>query len=134
MGSLRLPQQAVDWFPETTPDYVKQRIAIGTVASEAGLPLNFDSWDGYPAARERALKAAQDADADLIVLSGDSHNGWAFDLPADGKPAGVEFAGHSVTSPGFESYFQGLVRIRSPRRYAKQTLRSNGPTLVIAAI
>ncbi|RZI39252.1 alkaline phosphatase, partial [Herbaspirillum sp. HC18] len=37
------------------------------------------------------------------VLCGDSHNAWAFDLGQDGKPAGVEFAGHSVTSPGYEN-------------------------------
>ena len=108
MGNMRLPPQALGWIPESAPEIAKQRAAIGAMASKAGLPLNFDSWDGYPAARNRALKAAQAADADLIVLSGDSHNGWAFDLPAEGKPAGVEFAGHSVTSPGFESYFSGV--------------------------
>ena len=41
--------------------------------------------------------------ANLVVICGDSHNGWAFDLGQDGKPAGVEFAGHSVTSPGYEA-------------------------------
>ena len=47
--------------------------------------------------------AAQRADANLVVVTGDSHNGWAFDLPEGGKPVGVEFGGHSVTSPGYES-------------------------------
>ena len=37
------------------------------------------------------------------MLSGDSHNCWAYDLAQDGKPAGVEFAGHSVSSPGYEN-------------------------------
>ena len=37
------------------------------------------------------------------MLSGDSHNAWAYDLAQDGKPAGVEFAGHSVSSPGYEA-------------------------------
>ena len=50
------------------------------------------------------LGAAQSAAANLIVVSGDSHNGWANDLIEGGKAAGVEFGGHSVTSPGFESY------------------------------
>ena len=49
------------------------------------------------------LKAAQDADSDMVVVSGDSHNAWAFNLAEGGKPAGVEFAGQSVTSPGYES-------------------------------
>ena len=54
--------------------------------------------------REALLASAQTADADLVVLSGDSHNAWGFDLEAGGKPAGVEFAGHSISSPGFEAY------------------------------
>ncbi len=124
MGNLRLPRQALQWLPESAPEYAKQRAAVGALASKVGLPLNFDSWDGYPVARDRALKAAQAADADLIVLSGDSHNGWAFDLPADGQPAGVEFAGHSVTSPGFESYFTGV----GPDQVAA-ALRETNPTL-----
>jgi alkaline phosphatase D len=38
-----------------------------------------------------------------VMLSGDSHNAWAYSLAEDGRPAGVEFAGHSVTSPGIEA-------------------------------
>jgi alkaline phosphatase D len=38
-----------------------------------------------------------------VVISGDSHNAWAYDLGQNSKPAGVEFAGHSVTSNGYES-------------------------------
>jgi alkaline phosphatase D len=41
-------------------------------------------------------------------LSGDSHNAWAFDLTHDHRPAGIEIAGHSVTSPGFEAYTPGI--------------------------
>lgn len=72
-------------------------------AGEVGLPFNYDNWGGYPAARARFLKGAQALGANLIVLTGDSHNAWAFDLAQDSKPAGVEFAGHSVTSPGYEA-------------------------------
>ena len=79
----------------------------GIAAAKAGLPYNLDNWGGYPVARARLLAAAQKADANLVVVTGDSHNGWAFDLPQDGKPAGVEFGGHSVSSPGFESATQG---------------------------
>ena len=42
-------------------------------------------------------------DANLIALTGDSHNAWAFDLQEGSRAAGVEFGGHSVTSPGIES-------------------------------
>jgi alkaline phosphatase D len=107
MGELKLPQEAINWVAPDAPAFAKQRLKVGALAAKMGLPINFDSWDGYPQARERALKEAQAANADLIVLSGDSHNGWAFNLEtADGK-AGVEFGGHSVTSPGLESYLSG---------------------------
>ncbi len=71
--------------------------------AEAGLPFNLDAWDGYPAARERVFAAARSHDSNLISLAGDTHNGWAFNLADDaGRPAGVEFATPSVTSPGME--------------------------------
>ena len=77
-------------------------------AGRAGLPSGLDSWDGYPAARRRLLRSALDADAHLVVLSGDSHNAWAFDLDLDGHPAGIEIGGTSVTSPGNEDDFPGV--------------------------
>jgi len=104
MGPLTLPPETLNWLPANAPEYVRRRTFAGLAAAQAGLPFNFDSWDGYPIARENLLKSAQAAGSDLVVLSGDSHNGWAFDLEADGKPAGVEFAGQSVTSPGYESF------------------------------
>ena len=104
MGSLKLPPETAQWVPKDAPDIVRIRSAAGIAAAQAGLPFNMDAWDGYPVQREALLKSAQTAGSDLIVLSGDSHNGWAFDLEADGKPAGVEFAGHAVTSAGFETY------------------------------
>ena len=72
-------------------------------AAAVGISAAMDMWAGYPQARKRVLQAAQAADADMVVVSGDSHNGWAFNLGEGGKPAGVEFAGQSVTSPGYES-------------------------------
>jgi alkaline phosphatase D len=83
---------------------VRQRLAASAMASTVGLPLNMDAWDGYPAARDRVFKAALAADANLLVLAGDTHNGWAFDLDHDGAKVGVELGVCSVSSPGFESY------------------------------
>lgn len=103
MGNVELPQMVLDGLGKNAPDAVRKAVAEGVEAAREGLPYNMDSWDGYPAARDRLLAAAQAADANLVVLSGDSHNAWAFDLGRAGKPVGVEFAGHSVTSPGAES-------------------------------
>jgi len=121
MGSLKLPVETAQWVPKDAPEIVRTRSAAGLAASQAGLPFNMDAWDGYPVQREALLKSAQAADADLVVLSGDSHNAWGFDLAADGKPAGVEFAGHSVSSPGFETYAPTV----APKDVAGALIRGN---------
>ena len=69
--------------------------------SALGLPLNFDAWDGYPAARERFYDTVRDAGAQgMIVVTGDTHTWWANDLvDKNGGHMGVELGTHSVTSP-----------------------------------
>ncbi|MEQ1726678.1 MAG: alkaline phosphatase D family protein [Sphingopyxis sp.] len=104
MGRVNVTPDIGTWVADDAPDYVKRRSATAAAAARAGLPLNMDAWDGYPAARARLLGAAQSAGANIVTLSGDTHNGWAFNLTHDSRPAGVEFAGHSVTSAGFEAY------------------------------
>jgi len=104
MGKLASPKGMLDLLGDGLPDFARRRLVASSMAAEAGLPLNMDAWDGYPAARERVFKAALEADANLLVLAGDTHNGWAFDLAQDGQNVGVEFGVCSVSSPGFESY------------------------------
>ena len=104
MGNLRTPKGFADGLGAELPDYVRQRLAAAAAASQAGLPSNMDAWDGYPAARARVFKAALEANANLVVLAGDTHNAWAFDLAHEGTPVGVELGGNSVSSPGFETY------------------------------
>jgi len=103
MGSLAFPPEIVTAVGENMTDALRQRTELAVEQSQAGLPMNLDMWGGYPAARTRLLGSSQEAGANLIVLSGDSHNAWAFELPNAGAPAGAEFAVHSVTSPGNES-------------------------------
>lgn len=103
MGELRTGPGVLDGMTAQTPAWLRTRLERAVAASQAGLPLNLDAWDGYPAARERLYKAALDADAQLVVLTGDTHNAWAFDLDHQGARVGVEMAGHSVTSPGAEN-------------------------------
>ncbi len=83
------------------------------------LPYNLDAWDGYPVEREAVLGAAYSADRNLVVLAGDTHNGWANNLKdAEGNQVGVEFAGPSVTSGGIEAVL-GL-----PEAFAAQFSRA----------
>jgi alkaline phosphatase D len=121
MGYNYTPEEAMNWFGPNTPDFRKNFMRQGIAAAKAGLPYNFDNWGGYPVARSRVFAHAQKNDLNLVVVSGDSHNGWAFDLPEDGRPAGVEFGGHSVSSPGIESATAGT----DPNRIARDILARN---------
>ncbi len=121
LGTLAMPARAGDWLGPNATDGFRAFVANMVAAGQAGLPSGFDSWDGYPAARRRLLQAALDADANLVVLSGDSHNAWAFDLDLDGHRAGIELAGTSVTSPGNEDDFPGV----APDVAARATVARN---------
>ncbi|WP_105200338.1 alkaline phosphatase D family protein [Pseudoalteromonas sp. T1lg10] len=78
---------------------------------ETVLPYNLDAWDGYAYEREVILGTALATQKNLVVLAGDTHNGWAGQLRTDAanpiagdQAAGVEFATASVSSPGIEEY------------------------------
>lgn len=121
MGRVRTPGDMASLLPADASDALRRSVARNVAVANAGLPLTLDDWGGYPAARTRLLRSAVQADADLLVLSGDSHNAWAFNLTQDGTPAGVEFAGHSVTSPGIELAMPGA----SPDAIADAFVRAN---------
>ncbi|MGB3737869.1 MAG: alkaline phosphatase D family protein [Pontixanthobacter sp.] len=121
MGELAAAPDLVGDIPAGVPPYIRARLMAAAGAAAVGLPLNMDAWDGYPAARSRLLASAQAADANLVVLAGDSHNAWAFALENDGAPAGVEFAGQSVTSPRFE----GTLGWVDPAELAKGVVGAN---------
>jgi len=132
MGETFAPPEAIGWVPPTADVRAKQYMMAGIALAKAGLPFNMDNWGGYPAARARLLSAAQSAKANLIMLSGDSHNAWAYELSNGGRRAGVEFAGQGVTSPGFESatvgtdpktVAAGLVRVSPELKWADTSRR-----------
>ncbi|MGW8952785.1 alkaline phosphatase D family protein [Streptomyces sp. NPDC055709] len=70
----------------------------------AAYKLSMDAWDGYPASRERILDGAEAAGVDnLVVLTGDVHVGYAFDLKKDfddpaSRTVGTEFVATSISS------------------------------------
>jgi len=65
-----------------------------------------DKWDGYPAARERLIAfLAQAKPSNPVVISGDNHNNWVFDVKRDfsnekSPVVATEFVGTSITSNG----------------------------------
>ena len=102
MGQTLMPADAATWLGGSDPR-ARDYVTAGITAAKAGLPFNYDNWGGYPAARARFLRSAQALGGNTVVITGDSHNAWAYNLSQDGRPAAVEFAGHSVTSPGYEN-------------------------------
>lgn len=69
-------------------------------------PYNLDAWDGYMYERDQIIETIRKSQSNLIVLAGDTHNGWASELclTDSNEPMAVEFATSSVSSPGMESY------------------------------
>jgi alkaline phosphatase D len=85
------------------PPAIRVQVEAAMAAYKAGLPYKTDTWDGYPAARERLYAAFREAGAHPIVLSGDSHAFWANDLYDDqGRLVASEFGTSSITSPSDE--------------------------------
>ncbi|MFH8836127.1 alkaline phosphatase D family protein [Streptomyces sp. NPDC017868] len=70
----------------------------------AGFKLSMDSWDGYPASRQRILAGAEAAGVEnLLVLTGDVHVGYGLDVKADfrdpaSRTVGTEIVATSISS------------------------------------
>ncbi|MDB5946513.1 MAG: Alkaline phosphatase [Ramlibacter sp.] len=111
-GRMQIPLSVFDDFTQSRiDDYLSaldkapaaRTPAQQALVDQAKIPHDLDTWDGFPAAREKVLAAAKALDKNLVVVSGDSHNAFASDLrDASGQVDGVEFAGPSVTSTGLE--------------------------------
>ena len=104
MGDVAAPADIARLIPDDMSAGAKQFFLLGAQMNRLGLPWNLDSWGGYPAARARFLEACAANANNAIVLGGDSHNCWLNNLAAasGNRLAAIEFAGGSVTSPGFE--------------------------------
>jgi alkaline phosphatase D len=84
------------------PEEFRPAVLQATGIAKLKLPYNLDSWDGYPAARQRVYDLFKASKARAIVLAGDSHAHWANDLlNGEGERVGAEFGTTSITSPGF---------------------------------
>jgi alkaline phosphatase D len=93
----------------SVPEPLKSRLLARLAAYRAGLPLSLDSWDGYPAERERVYSAFGAAGSVPLVLTGDSHAFWANNLhDAGGRLAAREFGTTAVTSPSYADALPGL--------------------------
>ncbi|MEC4017808.1 alkaline phosphatase D family protein [Streptomyces sp. H27-D2] len=79
---------------------LSQRRSVPTDAYK----LSMDAWDGYSASRERVLAGAESAGVDnLVVLTGDVHVSFGFDIKRDfdrpdSRTTGVELVTTSISS------------------------------------
>jgi alkaline phosphatase D len=121
MGFQKTPADALTWLPASAPDWARTGIAERVALGRAGLPQELDNWGGYPAARARFLQGVQDMGADTVLISGDCHNAWAYELAEGGKPAAVEFGGQAVSSGGIEGATRGV----DPTKIARSLVAGN---------
>lgn len=118
MGRMTIPAELVSDLADPRPEIagkiaeltaIKLKVSQGAATPEETarvttvLPYRLDAWDGYPVEREAVLQTAYRLDKNLVVLSGDTHNGWANNLKdVNGNQVGVEFATPGVSSGGLE--------------------------------
>jgi alkaline phosphatase D len=87
-----------------------QQVMFAPQAPPGTRGVSVDSWDGYRASRDRVFEIVERVGVpNFVVLTGDVHSSWAYDLPkrpydnydaASGRGSlGVELVGTSITSP-----------------------------------
>jgi alkaline phosphatase D len=113
--SQQLRDSTTKWRVLGQQVMVAQLKTVGAPNSEGGGAIfNADQWDGYTAARDRLFaQIRSEAIENLVVLTGDIHSSWAFDLTEDPNnpetyngetgegSLGVEFVVPGISSPGF---------------------------------
>jgi alkaline phosphatase D len=99
IGAMATPEQITAMF-SGLPPAIRAQVQQSAALFAQGLPFNLDSWDGYPAGRERLYQTFKTAGVQPIVLAGDSHSFWVNDLADNaGERVAVEFGTSSITSP-----------------------------------
>ena len=140
MGKLGLPALTDEQLKLDKVE-VKYRptLKMMQVLAKDNLPFNLDAWDGYPACRERVFNSLVDFGVNPIVLAGDTHNAWAFNLSDEqGRAVAVEIGTPGVNSPGLETYLATEPKVlaqamqdASSELFAVETVRRGWSELVL---
>ena len=103
---------------------IGNQVMIGAVEI-FGTPVNTDSWDGYPAERQKLFDHLSSNNIDnMVVLTGDIHTSWAVNLTNGNAQVGVEMVTPSVTSPGLPINLESLIILQNPNiKYVELTKR-----------
>ena len=106
MGKLVIPALTDEQLKldSVKPEY-QAILKMMQVLAKDHMPFNLDAWDGYASCRDRVFASLTEFGSNPIVLAGDTHNAWAFNLAdARGEAVAVEIGTPSVNSPGLETY------------------------------
>ena len=107
--SRMMPPEQIQQMLASLAEDVRPQIEAAIQLFKLGLPFNLDSWDGYPAGRERLYETFAAADVAPIVLAGDSHAFWVNELhDKAGARRAVEFGTSSISSPSPGDHVGGL--------------------------
>ena len=140
MGKLRFPiltDDQINW--DHVSEEGRSSLGMMQILAQDELPLNLDNWDGYSACRDRVFRSLEKYAKNPIVLSGDSHNAWAFNLKNNkGEPVGIEIGAPGITSPGLEKVLPveppimaQSMRDSSPEVFDLDTFRRGWSELVL---
>lgn len=104
-----LPPAQVAQMIASLPADIQPQVKAAIQLFKLGLPFNLDSWDGYPAGRERLYETMKQAGVEPIVLAGDSHAFWVNELYDNGgQRRAVEFGTSAISSPSPGDMVGGL--------------------------
>ncbi|MFF7255410.1 alkaline phosphatase D family protein [Streptomyces microflavus] len=85
----------------------------------AAYKFSMDAWDGYPASRQRVLAGAESAGVEnLMVLTGDVHVAYAFELKKDFDDPASRTVGTEIVTTSVSSGKDGAER---PANWQNQT-------------
>ena len=106
MGKLKLPVLTNEQLKiDQAEPYIRDILEMMQVLAPDQLPFNLDAWDGYAACRDRVFSSFSEHGTNPVVLGGDTHNAWAFNLAdSNGQAVAVEIGTPAVNSPGLETY------------------------------
>ena len=106
MGKLKLPVLTNEQLKiDQAEPYIRDILEMMQVLAPDQLPFNLDAWDGYAACRDRVFRSFAEHGTNPVVLGGDTHNAWAFNLAdSNGQAVAVEIGTPAVNSPGLETY------------------------------
>jgi alkaline phosphatase D len=113
-------------------NFIAQQTLMTRASTVVGGRRRFssDKWDGYPAARDRLLRAIADNGLrSCVVLSGDEHCAFVSDLKLDfdderAPPIATELCGTSITTSGrMQSAIDRIVRANAHIVYGESTRR-----------